>query len=59
MQMDDAAWLRQTKKPCPDGQHKWEREYFNGANTGDYVCSVCGAEISGWALERQKNKLDK
>ena len=25
---------------CPG--HRWEKEYFNGTHTGDYVCTICG-----------------
>ena len=43
--MEEAARLRSTTKPCPDGKHKWKKEYHLGASTGDYVCAICGATI--------------
>lgn len=56
MQMDAARRLRETVGPCQDTTHKWEKEYFNSTNTGDYVCSVCGAEISGLSYEQLRKK---
>ena len=56
MQMEEAALLRATTKPCPNEKHKWEKEYHFGADTGDYVCTVCGETIWGEELKKQKNK---
>lgn len=56
MQIEAARRLRETVTPCPEDKHQWVKEYFNGANTGDYVCSVCGAEISGPNYEKMLKK---
>ena len=52
MQSQKAAYLRQIKTPCLGGKHRWEKEYMAGMQTGDYVCSVCGIEISGPDYEK-------
>lgn len=53
MQAEKAAELRKAwgKKVC---KHlKLEKEYINGADTGDLVCTTCGE--ARWATEwRQK-----
>lgn len=56
MQMEVARRLRKTVAPCKEGTHKWVKEYFDGANTGDYLCSICGAELSGLAYEELQKK---
>ncbi len=56
MQMSAAEQLRKSVTRCPEDKHQWEKEYYNGANTGDYVCSVCGAEISGLSYEQLRKK---
>lgn len=56
MQMEVARRLRETVAPCKEGTHKWVKEYFNGANTGDYLCSICGAELSGPDYDRMRKK---
>ena len=34
-------WEEDGHQPC--GHGRYEREYFLGADTGDYVCLDCGA----------------
>nr|DAL21677.1 MAG TPA_asm: Rad50 zinc hook motif [Caudoviricetes sp.] len=56
MQIEAARRLRETVTPCPEDKHQWVKEYFNGANTGDYVCSICGTELSGPDYEKMCKK---
>ena len=57
MQMSKAkalreAWERKGNPPCahPD----LDREYDLGGNTGDYVCTTCGAANRREALEAER-----
>lgn len=46
MQHDKAKYLREDwgDKPC---EHpSFEKEYYLGADTSDFVCSTCGAEFT-------------
>ena len=45
------AWARKGNPPCehPD----LDREYDLGSNTGDYVCTVCGAANRREVLEAE------
>lgn len=52
MQMEKAAFLRATTKSCPNGKHKWEKEYHFGTDTGDYVCTICGTTVCGEDLKQ-------
>lgn len=56
MQMSAAEQLRKSVTRCPEDKHQWVKEYFNGANTGDYVCSICGTELSGPEYEKLRKK---
>lgn len=58
MQMEEAERLRTITKPCPDGKHKWEKEYHLGAATGDYVCAICGETIWEEDLKKQQINID-
>ena len=45
MQMDKAFRQRTLHKPCR--QHKEiDKEYYLGAQTGDYVCRKCGTTFA-------------
>jgi len=33
-----------------------EREYYLGSNTGDYVCSTCGANVNPEKLRKKSRK---
>lgn len=59
MQCKKAAYLRKTIKPCPDGKHQWDKEYMLSMQTGDYVCSVCGAELSGPEYQKLRKKQEE
>lgn len=56
MQMEKAAQLRKLWKakgnpPCnhPD----LDKEYYLGADTGDYVCTTCGESFAPYDLDDQ------
>ena len=62
MQSDKANRLRQSttdeqKKSC---EHSYEKEYFLGASTGDYVCTKCGDFLieSKYLQWQEGNKKD-
>ncbi len=39
------------QKEC---KHHYEKEYINGAQTGDYVCIYCGDAILGKPSKQKK-----
>lgn len=49
MQLQDALNLKRKweEKGKPECAHKYQKEYFNGTGTGDFICVYCGDEISG------------
>jgi hypothetical protein len=57
MQLDDAVALKKAwgNKPCdhPD----YEKEYFNGTSTGDYVCTTCGRAV--WGRPEKEDEEEK
>jgi len=61
MQMEKAARLRRLWKakgnpPCTHSH--LDKEYYLGADTGDYVCTTCGEAGFGsdWPEKEKKNK---
>lgn len=46
IQMKDAEEMRKAwgNKPCD--HPSFSKEYFNGMNTGDYICNQCGESFS-------------
>lgn len=55
MQMSDANELRRRHggEPC---DHDWEKEYYLGSATGDYVCRKCGITGAEFKAKRQKSE---
>jgi transcription initiation factor TFIIIB Brf1 subunit/transcription initiation factor TFIIB len=54
MQMDEAARLREKWGDKPCSHPKIMKEYYLGSQTGDKVCTTCGAVID----EDEKLGLD-
>ena len=51
------AWERKGNPPC---QHpELDREYYLGANTGDYVCTTCGKSDRREVLEAQREEITR
>ncbi|MFZ7134136.1 MAG: hypothetical protein ACOWWR_17465 [Eubacteriales bacterium] len=48
-------WLAKGNPPCDHPE--LEREYFLGADSGDYVCLICGE--SGWGSDWPKKEREK
>ena len=46
MQYDKADRLRALNKKNKNCKHQWEKEYYLGAQTSDYVCRKCGVVIT-------------
>jgi len=46
VQMKDAENLQRTHQGAPCQHPKLDKEYYLGAQTGDYVCTKCGQEFS-------------
>ena len=46
MQLDEAKHLRKItpKEIVENCPHSYEKEYYLGTHTGDYICSKCGKE---------------
>ena len=58
MQMSAAEQLRKSVTRCPEDKHQWEKEYYNGANTGDYVCLFVVRKLAALVMSNcVKNKL--
>lgn len=62
MQTDEAAHLRAVwgNKPCD--HPSFDREYYLGAHTGDYVCEQCGRDFSpaeAHEIELDRHKREK
>ena len=60
MQADEVAELRENwgEKPC--NHDHVEKEYYLGAQTGDYVCTTCGRDFTSMsAVERDRQKRHK
>lgn len=55
MQLKNALELKKQwgNKPCDHPQ--LEKEYFQGAQTGDYVCTTCGASNWGKGWNKKEN----
>lgn len=48
VQMDQAAWIRAQWKQAgspPCAHEKFDKEYYLGWQTGDYVCLNCGEDF--------------
>ena len=59
MQIEEAAALRRAwkAKGNPPCEHpEVDREYYLGANTGDHVCTTCGATGPRGTMQGQGNK---
>lgn len=56
MQMDEAERLRETwgNKPCD--HPNITKEYYLGAQTGDYVCTKCGLSASKEYFEKLRRE---
>lgn len=61
IQREEALKLRKAwgNKPC--NHPEWGKEYYLGANTGDYICLQCGEEVSedGYKFLTQKSNGNK
>ena len=57
MQLKDAAQLRKDRGDEPCDHPNIEKEYYLGAQTGDYVCTSCGK--AGWGPDWNKKPEDK
>ena len=59
MQMKDAMRLQNNWGGKPCDHPAFDEEYFNGASTGDYVCTTCGRCIGRreyLEIEEQRKK---
>jgi hypothetical protein len=45
MQLEEAQRLQREWKGRHCDHPSTEKEYFNGSDTGDHVCSICGKAI--------------
>lgn len=55
MQMTDAMVLKKSGGDKPCDHPELEKEYYLGANTGDFVCSQCGQSFT----KEEKVRIDE
>lgn len=59
MQYDDAKRLREDWGDKPCDHPNFEKEYYLGAHTMDYVCSTCGRDFTGQERDEILAKRNK
>ncbi|MBK5482681.1 hypothetical protein JFV29_12390 [Peribacillus sp. TH16] len=52
--MEEAQELRKDWGDKPSNHLRIVKEYYLGANTGDYVCTTCGRSASREYFEKQE-----
>jgi hypothetical protein len=60
MKADEAAELRENWGDKPCNHDHVEKEYYLGAQTGDYVCTTCGRDFTSIsAVEHDRQEARK